>query len=325
MSVRPLTSIVIPCFNQARFLSDAIESARAQADASIEIIVVNDGSTDATSRVARRYPDVRLIEQRNQGLSAARNAGLAVAQGTYVVCLDADDRLLPGAVDVGVAHASGDPRVAIVAGRCRVIAEDGTALPSPAAPSSIGDDPYRALLAANFIWTPGAALCRRHDVVVAGGFDPAVSAAADYGLYLRLARTRRIVCHDTAVVEYRQHSANMSRDPVLMLETTLRVLDAERPHVPRELKAALAHGRRTWRAFYGDQMVQELRLALRRNPRPAAIAALAWRLLRYDPRGAARHVGRAVARIARGIPRGMVEDGRFHDTAASGRPGNSGR
>jgi glycosyltransferase involved in cell wall biosynthesis len=309
---RPLTSIVIPCFNHARFLSDAIESARTQtADAPIEVIVVNDGSTDATSRIARQFSGVRLIEQRNRGLSAARNAGLAAAQGTYIVFLDADDRLLPGAVDRGVSHAALDPRVALVAGRCRSIAEDGTPLPDPAAPP-IGDDLYCGLLAANFIWTPGAALCRRCDVVEAGGFDPAVSASADYALYLRLARTRRVVCHDAAVVEYRQHGANMSRDPVLMLDSTLRVLDAERPHVPRELTAAFARGRRAWRDFYGDQMVQELRAALRHDPRATTIAPLAWRLVRYDPRGAARHVRRALARILRGAPRGDVEAGRFH-------------
>jgi hypothetical protein len=152
-----------------------------------------------------------------------------------------------------------------------------------------------------------------------------VSAAADYALYLRLARTHRVVCHDTAVVEYRQHRTNMSRDPVLMLTATLRVLDAERRYVTPGLKAAFAAGRRAWRDFYGDQMVQDLRMAIRHDPRAAAIAARAWRLVRYDPRGAVRHLGRALARMARGIPRGDVEPGRFHDAAASRRPGHAGR
>jgi glycosyltransferase involved in cell wall biosynthesis len=323
MSAPPLTSIVIPCFNHARFLAEAIESAQAQGDAPTEVIVVNDGSTDATSAVARRYPTVRLVEQPNRGLSAARNAGLAAAEGMYVVFLDADDRLLPEAVGAAVARAERDASVALVAGRCRPIAEDGTPLPS-SAPPPIAGDPYRALLAANFIWTPGAALCRREDVVAAGGFDPAVSASADYALYLRLARTRQVVCHDAAVVDYRQHAHNMSRDPVLMLKTTLRVLDAERPHVPPGLKEAFAAGRRAWREFYGDQMVQDLRVAIRCDPRPATIARRAWVLARYDPRGAVRHLGRALARIARGAPRGEVEPGRFRDPAASGRPGNAG-
>ncbi|HWF83565.1 MAG TPA: glycosyltransferase [Vicinamibacterales bacterium] len=323
MSEQPLTSIVIPCFNHARFLPEAIESALAQADAPIEVIVVNDGSTDATSAVARHYPAVRLVEQSNCGLSAARNAGLAASEGTYVVFLDADDRLLPGAVGAALAHAERDASVALVAGRCQPIAEDGAPLPS-AAPQPAAAAPYRALLSANFIWTPGAALCRRTSVVAAGGFDISVSASADYALYLRLARTQRVICHDAAVVEYRQHRNNMSRDPVLMLKTTLRVLDMERRHVPPGLEEAFAAGRLAWREFYGDQMVQDLRVAIRRDPRPATIAQCAWALARYYPGGAARHLGRALGRIARGMPRGDVEPGRFRDTATSGRPGDAG-
>ena len=85
-------SIVIPCYNHAGFLHEAIQSALAQRHKPLEVIVVNDGSTDNTSEVARKYP-VHLIEQENRGLSAARNAGIAAARGRYVVCLDADDRL----------------------------------------------------------------------------------------------------------------------------------------------------------------------------------------------------------------------------------------
>ena len=83
-------SIVIPCYKHAQYLSYAIESALAQTYANTEIIVVNDGSPDHTSEVAKRYP-VILIEQENAGLSAARNAGLAVATGDYFLPLDADD------------------------------------------------------------------------------------------------------------------------------------------------------------------------------------------------------------------------------------------
>jgi glycosyltransferase involved in cell wall biosynthesis len=318
----PLTSIVIPCFNHARFLPEAIESALAQTTGPLDVVVVNDGSTDDTSAVARGYAAVRLVEQPNRGLSAARNAGLAAARGTYVVFLDADDRLLPEAVAIGVARAERDPSVALVAGRCRPIAEDGTVRTNHAPLPNTGDL-YRALLGANFIWTPGAALCRRQDVVAAGGFGTSVSPSADYALYLHLARARRIVCHDAEVVEYRQHASNMSRDPVLMLTTTLQVLDAERPHVPPDLAAAFAAGRRAWREFYGDQMVQDLRVAIRRDPRPAVLARHVWTVVRYYPRGAVRHVGRAIGRIARGVPRGEVEAGRFHEPA-SRRRGDAG-
>ena len=90
-------SIVIPCYGQAEFLSDAIESALAQTHP-CEVIVVDDGSPDDTAGVARRYP-VRLIRQKNQGLSAARNAGIAQATGRSILPLDADDMLVPNAVE----------------------------------------------------------------------------------------------------------------------------------------------------------------------------------------------------------------------------------
>lgn len=87
-------SIVIPCYNQAHFLSDAVRSAQAQAYSNKEIIVVNDGSTDNTSDVARQY-DVILIEQENQGLAAARNTGIKASSGEWILPLDADDKIHP--------------------------------------------------------------------------------------------------------------------------------------------------------------------------------------------------------------------------------------
>lgn len=88
-------SIVIPCYKQAQFLPDAIESALAQNYKDFEVIVVNDGSPDNTSQVAKRYPKVRLIEQPNKGLSAARNAGIKASAGGWILCLDADDKIHP--------------------------------------------------------------------------------------------------------------------------------------------------------------------------------------------------------------------------------------
>ena len=92
-----MVSIVIPCYDHGEYLVAAIESAIAQTHRPLDIIVVNDGSTDDTSAVARRYP-VLLIEQENRGLSAARNVGIAQARGRYILCLDADDVLEPTAI-----------------------------------------------------------------------------------------------------------------------------------------------------------------------------------------------------------------------------------
>jgi len=90
-----LVSIIIPCYKQAHYLDDAIKSALAQTYKNIEVIVINDGSPDNTSEVARKYPSVKLIEQKNKGLSAARNIGIEKSIGKWILPLDADDKLLP--------------------------------------------------------------------------------------------------------------------------------------------------------------------------------------------------------------------------------------
>jgi glycosyltransferase involved in cell wall biosynthesis len=110
----PAVSVVIPCFNQGRFLCDAIASARSNA-LQPEIIVVDDGSAEDVSAITTA--GVTCIRQENQGVVAARNRGLAAAHGEFVVFLDADDRLLPGALDTGAAALTGDPDCALVWGR----------------------------------------------------------------------------------------------------------------------------------------------------------------------------------------------------------------
>lgn len=105
----PRISIIIPCFNQGQFLVDSLASAYASYSGPVEVIVINDGSTDPLSQrclrdMASIYPDVRFIHQENSGLSASRNTGIAAASGTYIQFLDADDLLVPGKLDAQVAH-----------------------------------------------------------------------------------------------------------------------------------------------------------------------------------------------------------------------------
>ena len=115
----PRVSIIIPCFNQGQFLVDSLASAYAAYSGPVDIIVINDGSTDPFSLrclrdMASIYPDVRFIHQENSGLSASRNAGIAAASGDYIQFLDADDLLVPGKLDAQVAHLlDGDQDVSI--------------------------------------------------------------------------------------------------------------------------------------------------------------------------------------------------------------------
>src|SRR5689334_10446763 len=102
-------TVIIPTFNHAHYLADAIASVVAQTHPADEIIVVDDGSTDDPAAVVARFNGVRLIRQNNRGLSAARNMGLHSSTTSYVVFLDADDRLLPIALEAGLDVAATYP------------------------------------------------------------------------------------------------------------------------------------------------------------------------------------------------------------------------
>ena len=113
----PTVSVVIPCFNQGHFVDEAVDSILAQSFDDVEIIIVNDGSTDGhTNRLLQNYPKerARVLTTANQGLAAARNNGIAAAQGTYILPLDADDRILPGYLAKAVTELDKDPAVGIV-------------------------------------------------------------------------------------------------------------------------------------------------------------------------------------------------------------------
>ena len=153
---RVSVTVVIPCFNQARFLPVAVASVRAQSYERVACLVVNDGSTDDTATVASAL-DVCVLEQPNRGVSAARNAGLTAARTDFVVFLDADDELLPTAIANATEALAADPDADLVVGRCEVMDADGR--PLLAVHNAIDTaNLYDEWLSQNFVWTPGAAM-----------------------------------------------------------------------------------------------------------------------------------------------------------------------
>lgn len=247
-------TIVIPCYQQGHFLAEAIKSALGQTHPDITVIVVDDGSTDDTAEVAGRYP-VKLLQQENAGLSAARNAGLAIASTNYIAFLDADDLLRPRAVAAGLEAFSQRPDVAFVAGQHARIAADGRLIRGVERTPLTGD-PYLAFLRGNLVGMHAAVLYRRDAVVAAGGFDTSLPACEDYELYLRLSRIRKVGQHGEIVADYRRHDANMSNCPSFMLREVLAVLYRELPHVsddPTRL-AAYREGLWNWTTYYLDEL-----------------------------------------------------------------------
>jgi glycosyltransferase involved in cell wall biosynthesis len=254
---RSSVTVVIPCFNQAEFLPAAIRSVFHQLEHSVECIVVDDGSTDGTSEVAGEL-GARVIRQPNRGLSEARNAGLAAARSEFVVFLDADDELLPGALARGVEMLTSNPAAKAVVGRCQLMDDTGAQLPVSHDEVDLSNL-YEAWLSRNFVWTPGAATFRRAALEEIGGFPRGLGPAGDYAVYLKLARTGGVLVIGEEVARRRKHYASMSRDLVLMLKTTLAVLRQEKRECPAWAEASIRRGRRFWCRWYGDQIVESLR------------------------------------------------------------------
>jgi hypothetical protein len=297
MTERLSVTVVIPCFNQSRFLPAAVASVRAQRYEKVACLVVNDGSTDETATVASAM-GVRVLEQPNQGVSAARNAGLSAASTDLVVFLDADDELLPDAVACAAQALASDPVAALVVGRCEVMDADGHAL--PAFHDAIDTAHlYDEWLSRNFVWTPGAAMFRRSALAELGGFRQDVGPAADYAVYLRFARADRVRMIPQELVRYRQHDASMSRDPALMLRATLAVLRREWRDASAEMRERVEVGWERWCEWYGEQIVSQLRIDWHQRRIGEHQFRALTTLLRYCPRVALRHARRKAGRALR--------------------------
>ncbi|MGI9175650.1 MAG: glycosyltransferase [Rhodothermales bacterium] len=297
-----LVSVIIPCYRQAHFVGEAIESALEQTYPHVEVIVVDDGSPDDVAGVVARYTapdlipeqperarDVRYLRQPNGGLSAARNTGVRASWGRYLVFLDADDRLLPDALERGLACFRRHPDAAFVAGAHRLMDPDGTAYGPPRA-SDLTTQPYLALLQGNVIGMHAAVMYRRSALVEAGGFDASLPACEDYDLYLRLARHQRVASHPAVVAEYRRHEAGMSRHPGRMLAASLRVHRAQRKHLATPAhRQAYRRGTLGWQTLYGKELGGQIRDRLTRQGLDVGAFRDTSTLLRYAPLWTLRH------------------------------------
>lgn len=245
----PQVSVVIPCFRQGRFLAGAIESVLAQTCSSIEVIVVNDGSDDDTEDVAARYGGrVRYVLKENGGLSSARNAGIAVARGRYLLFLDADDLIDRRAVmslveqmgdvddrlvmmgfrlfvDHPAAEFSQDQSPAMAAEHFSRIFDIDPVLghrPHDLNPNRLQSLPY--LIYTNF-GPPHCWLCSRRMVLNIGGFDETLDACEDWDLWLRLAMSgAQLVTLEYVGAFYRRYSGSMSTDNARMLDNRSALL-----------------------------------------------------------------------------------------------------
>lgn len=219
MIVQGLVSVVVPTWNYGRFLPQALQSALKQTGVDLEVVVVDDGSTDNTPEVlahhAREDHRVRVLRQANQGLSRARNAGLALSRGEFVVFLDADDLLLPGALASQQHLLRQEARCGLAVGRSVFFETlDAGGDPIPCGQWRL----FRADLVVHLhhfnIAPPHAFMSRRALLDdLATVFDPRMRACEDHDLWFRLVQTSgtEVIRNDHVAAAYRRHPDSMSR------------------------------------------------------------------------------------------------------------------
>jgi glycosyltransferase involved in cell wall biosynthesis len=210
----PKVTVVIAAYNVARFIRETIESALAQSLRNIEVIVIDDGSTDNTQAILRSFSDDRLIllRQENRGVSAARNVGLAAARAPYIFFLDADDILTPGALCRMVGALDEMPEHVACFGHHIKISEDGSELSTRSYLSwklLPAEHTLRNLIAKNFI---SGAICIRTEAARAvRGFNPELKLGEDWEFWCRLATLGDFAAmSDDIILMYRQRFTSAS-------------------------------------------------------------------------------------------------------------------
>ena len=173
-----LVSVIIPVFNGERFLAQALGSVFAQDHRPLEVIVIDDGSTDASAAVARSFDEVILIQQGNGGPAAARNAGLSRATGSLFTFLDADDQMAPGRLTTQVEHLRTHPDIGCVIMKQELLLEPGMTVPSWVRPLGAPDDVVGGLMV--------TAMVRVEAAQLVGGFDPSYRVCEDVDWLFRL-------------------------------------------------------------------------------------------------------------------------------------------
>ncbi len=219
----PLVSVVIPAYNCAAYLEETLGSVLAQAGVELEVIVVNDGSTDETAQIARRFGDpVRVVDQANAGVCAARNHGLRLARGEFIALLDHDDYWLPGKLASQIATFAEHPEVDVVCTRFArwlpdpasgVFPQAATFLPESAAQGIDADRSgwiYHHFLIDSWVLT-STALARGSVMQASGGFDEQLPYGEDWDFWMRMARRSQFIRLLERTTLYRQHPTQGSR------------------------------------------------------------------------------------------------------------------
>jgi glycosyltransferase involved in cell wall biosynthesis len=234
-------SVVIPTFNRERFLGHAVQSVLDQTFPPLEIIVVDDGSSDGTEKIARHFSGnvpIFYHRQENHGPGAARNLGVSVAQGEWIAFLDSDDIWYPHKLAAQVNYVEEHPGVSFVYSEMDAIDENGRL--TGEVPDGL--DFESVIFGGRPFPYPSTVLLKKDTFLKAGGFHPLIRYGEDLELFARIAQICHIHCLPHSLVKYRLHPAQTNTDLATRLRSWPLVLD------------------RIWRMWSGDPPKQAMLL-----------------------------------------------------------------
>jgi len=223
---RGLVSVIVPVYNREKFVHDALESILAQTYRDIEIVAVNDGSTDGSLEVLQSFQErfpakVRVLDQSNQGQVVARNAAIAESRGEYIAFLDSDDLWLPDKLTKQMPLFVDN--VGLVYCAIYNMDEAGQTLDITPCESELRGHAYHRLLTSNGM-TGGSVVLSRAALQAVGVFDVDLSAAENWDLWIRVSKQFSIDYIDEPLVKYRKHVGNMSKNHGLMMNAIEQIL-----------------------------------------------------------------------------------------------------
>ena len=236
-----LVSVIIPCYNYAQYVTAAIESVLAQTYKNIELIVINDGSTDNSARVIQALASkhgFKYAEHSNRGLTATCARGLDLARGEFVKFLDADDILSPDFISKTLAFLHANPQYAMVYSRAFLIDKAGNKIQTNQnkCKNCVSGFIFKELVQDCFIILP-TTLLRTQAARDAGGFELGI-ALQDYQLWLKIAKKYQIGFLDEALCFYRDHGVSLSKNHSFMINRVHQTYElfADEPCVQKKLR-----------------------------------------------------------------------------------------
>ncbi|GAP10770.1 glycosyltransferase [Bellilinea caldifistulae] len=273
----PLVTIIIPAYNQGYYLGEAIQSCLNQTYPNIEIIVVDDGSTDNTQEVAHSYnnPKIKYLYKQNGGLSSARNAGIRAASGEYLSFLDSDDMFLPPKIELLMDKFKANPELGFVAGHALLIDQRGKVIPKKF--ETFLPSPIQNLILGNPFHV-GSVMIKKEWQEKIGYFDETLRSYEDWDYWLRLAiEGCNMEVVPVAVSKYRFHTGQMTRNGEQMTTANLAVLEKTftNPNLSQEWQKmkpkayAHAHLRAAAHGFLSSDFRfahEHIRMALKLDP-----------------------------------------------------------